>query len=391
MSERRGAIAARGPEAGRAQISVLRVYHSAVVTGWRERDRQLRLGGFDVTLVSPRRWNEGGTDVRCQPGDDLFVHRVTTRGRHPYRFHYDTRPIAGLLRSRRFDIVDIHEEPASLAAAEIMRVTNRYQPEARVLLYSAQNLDKRFPMPFRWFEQRALRRASAVYCCNAAAGSILRRKGFTGIVEVFGLGVDVERFAPIDGVRHEERAAATAAGRAIVVGFVGRLEHRKGVGVLIDALARLDGVRLEIHGDGPDRPALETHVQSLGMGDKIVFRGYRTHDALPEMYRGFDILAVPSLPTPRWVEQFGRVVVEGMASGVPIVASDCGALPEVVGDAGVLAQPGDIAAWVGQLERLVASQSLRSDLAARGRLRARQYSWSAVAERHGALYRKVLA
>ena len=103
---------------------------------------------------------------------------------------------------------------------------------------------------------------------------------------------------------------------------MGRLQARKGVLELIEAVARVDGVDVTFVGDGPDRAALEARIAALGCADRARIVGYVEHDALPELYRSFDVVAVPSLETPVWVEQFGRVAVEAMAAGVPVVASD---------------------------------------------------------------------
>ena len=99
-------------------MKVLRVYHSSVVTGWRERDRLLRHAGVEVTLVSPRRWNEGGADVELTDAEPWVV-PARSFGRHPYVFVLDPRPIVRLLRRHRFDLIDVHEEPASLVALEL--------------------------------------------------------------------------------------------------------------------------------------------------------------------------------------------------------------------------------------------------------------------------------
>ena len=73
----------------------------------------------------------------------------------------------------------------------------------------------------------------------------------------------------------------------------------------------------------------------------MTFHGYVEEADIPGTYRHFDVLAVPSVPMPGWLEQFGRVVVESQASGIPVVASASGALPDVVGEEGLLVPPGD--------------------------------------------------
>lgn len=341
--------------------------------------------GVSASLIAPEQWNEGGRSVRIGDGDgDGFVTSVPSLGTHPYRFVY--RPLALLNAFRRgarqgVDVLDIHEEPAALATAQIRLTAWLAGIRAPFLLYSAQNIEKRYPPPFRWFERSALRRAAGAYVCNEEAGRILRRKGFTGALEVLPLGVDVERFSP---------ASHRSIGQELRLGYVGRLEEHKGVQVLIEALRAVPQATLDIVGDGPHRPVLEDLIQRWGLAARIRICGFADHDALPERYRSFDALVVPSLQRPNWIEQFGRVAVEAMASGVPVVAMDTGSLPEVVGDAGLLVPPEDPMALAAAIERLSADPALREELGRRGREASARFSWSNVAAGHVALYRRVL-
>jgi glycosyltransferase involved in cell wall biosynthesis len=351
-----------------------------VVSAWRARDRELIARGVELTLVSPVRWNEGGRDVALEPGEDRFVVPARTLGRHPYLFVYDPRPLVRELRRRKLDVLDVHEEPASLAAFELRLLARLFQPGVPMVLYGAQNIAKRYPPPFRWIERASLRRAAGTYPCNEAAGRIFRRKGFTGVVATLPLGVDVDRFAPATGEWPPG---------PLRVGYVGRLEPHKGVHVLLEAVAGLDEVTVAVHGDGPAAGDLVALADRLGVAGRVRFCGFAAHDTLPEVYRSFDVLAVPSLTTPSWTEQFGRVAVEGMASGLAVVASTAGALPEVVGDAGVLVPEGDVAAWRTALARLAAEPAERVRLGALARERARRFTWAAVAGGHLALYQQV--
>jgi glycosyltransferase involved in cell wall biosynthesis len=343
----------------------------------------MRRAGARVTLVAPLAWNEGGHRVELEVGDDDFVRPARTVGRHPYLFLYDPRPLWRAVRSGSFDVVDIHEEPASLAAAEVLTMLWLARSRAAVCLYCAQNLPKRYPVPFRWFERVALRRAVAVHTCNEAAGRILRSKGFTGMLCNLGLGVDVERFGRADP------PGGDADHAALRVGYVGRLEPHKGVDVLVEAIARVPGAVLEIVGGGPERDRLDRLIHRLALGERARIAGFTTPAELPAVYRRFDVVVVPSLETPGWVEQFGRVAVEAMASGVPVVASSSGSLPEVVGEAGVLVPPGDPEALAAALAHLAADPERRAELARRGRARAQRWSWDAIASRQLDLYRSM--
>ena len=240
------------PSTGR-RMRVLRISHSGVVTSWRERERLLRRRGVDLTLVTARRWEEGGSLVEFQPSGDDFAVPVRTFGRHPNLFLFDPRPLWRLLGDGRWDLIDLHEEPFGLAVAEVLALRRLRCRRTPFLVSSAQNIDKRYPPPFRWFERWSLAHASGAYTCNAEAGAILRRKGLRGALELLPLGVDVARFAPVH--------RGPPVGR-LRIGFVGRLIPHKGADVLIDSLALDDRLDADIYGDGPeaDRLAARTAV-----------------------------------------------------------------------------------------------------------------------------------
>lgn len=374
-------------------MRVLRISHSAVVADWRRRERHLLDLGADLRLVAARSWNEGGQVVELEPTDDGFVVGAATVGTHPFRFLFDPRPIWRELRRHPtdpIDILDIHEEPASLAAFEVRLLARLARRRPAVVLYSAQNIVKRYPPPFRWFERYQLRRAAAVHTCNDAAGQVLRGKGFSGILCNLGLGVDLDRFQAADPRTDQGRVPDPGSPSSTMrVGYVGRLDPHKGVAVLIEAIARTPGVELEIVGDGPERTALRALAHRLGVVDRVRLAGPCDHDQLPGRYRRFDVVVVPSLTTATWIEQFGRVAVEAMACGVPVVASDSGSLPEVLGDAGILVPPAEPGELARALARLRDRPAERAQLTRAGRERAERYAWAAVASRQYALYESI--
>ncbi len=361
-------------------MRVLRVSHSAVVDAWRERERALRAGGTSVDLLSARVWDEAGSRVRLVPRPGEPVRGVRTLGTHPALFVYDPLPVWRAL-GRPHDVLDIHEEPFALATAQILalrwlraRVSRR--PAAPYVLYSAQNIAKRYPWPFRVFEAAALRGAAAVSVCNERAGQIVRAKGATGRVAVIPLGIDAPETGAIAPL-------PTPVGR-LRVGYAGRLAPHKGVTVLLEAVAPDERLEVVLAGDGPSRAGLEATAATLG--ERVRFLGPLSGATLTDFYRSLDVLAVPSLETPGWVEQFGRVAVEAMACGVPVVASESGALPDVVGGAGLLVPPGDPQALHAALVRILTEDGLADQLRSAGLDRARTCTWDAVARAYDDLY-----
>lgn len=372
-------------------MRVLRVSHSAVVDEWRGRERALMAAAVDVALLSARRWHAGGTEVTLEPRAGERVAGVVTVGRHPALFLYDPRPIWRAL-GRPWDVIDVHEEPFALATAEILllRALRRRARRTPVVLYTAQNIRKRYPVPFRWLERWALRSASGISACNVEAARIAEAKGFAGRARVIPLGVDLERFSPADAAGPDSVAEPTNPDPvdAIVVGYLGRLVPEKGLLVLLDAIASNPRLHLRIGGSGPLRAQLEASVTAADLTSRVHFLGPIAPDDVVAFYRSLDVLAVPSLPTPTWTEQFGRVAVEAMACGVPVVSSDAGALPDVVGGAGIVVPAGDPAALADALAE--AGGFRAAELRAAGSARAATCSWAAVARDYLELYRSVM-
>jgi len=160
-----------------------------------------------------------------------------------------------------------------------------------------------------------------------------------GRVEVCAPGVDVDRFG-----------AAGAAPRHHVILSPGRLVWEKGHQDVVRAVAalrrglvgahRLD-VRGLIVGSGPEEARLRRHAAELGIAEAVELRPNVPYDAMPAVYASVSAMVLASLPTPSWEEQFGMVLAEGLAAGLPIVASRSGAIPEVTGDAAAYVEPGD--------------------------------------------------
>ncbi|MEA2686413.1 MAG: hypothetical protein QOE93_1608 [Actinomycetota bacterium] len=378
----------QGPQ-GSVPVRALRVSHSGVVDAWREREVELGRAGIDVTLVTASSWDELGRRLDCEPRPGEAVVGVRTWGRHPALFVYDPRPIWKLLRHRPgFDVVDAHEEPYSLAVAEVrlLRWLSGRSRRAPLLLYSAQNISKRYPWPIRRLERGALRTAAAVYPCSTGAAEVLRQKGYRGVVRVIPLGVDVDRFTPGPVTADDDVVRP-----GLRMAYAGRLVAEKGVDVVLQAMAAEPGWHLDVLGTGPQQDGLQARAAELGVAARVTFRGAVSQDDLPDAYRRADVLVVPSLLTPAWTEQFCRVAVEAMACGVPVVASAVGSLPEVVADGGILVPPGDPDALREALRGLADDDGLRRKLGAAGRDRVRGWaSWPAVAAEHAGLYREVL-
>jgi len=361
---------------------ILRVFHSAVVSEYRERERQLRARhGYDVHLVTPPAWPEGGSVVSASDDSDVPMHVVRTRGPfHPILFRYDVAELRRVVRLVRPHLVDVHEEPYSLAAWSVLRAVAREAPGIPVCIYTAQNIHKRYPLPFRLLEWRALRRAAAAYPCSTEAGEVLRRKGFAGRVHVLPLGVSAPApRRPVNG--------------AVRVGFVGRLVPEKGAELALSAFARAgrEDTVLELVGSGPEEPRLRRLAGDLRLGDRVDFAGAVSQDEALRRIGSYDVLLVPSVSNASWKEQFGRVAAQAMVAGTPVLAADSGSLAEVLDGCGELFREGDVDDLSARLVALLDDPARREQLAAAGRRRAGEsLTWERVADGFHELYQEAL-
>jgi glycogen synthase len=172
--------------------------------------------------------------------------------------------------------------------------------------------------------------------------------------------------------------------------FVGRLAPQKGVDTLVAAAGLLKDpcAQVLLVGDGPERKALERETERLGVGDRLHFVGFVTHDRLPAAMAHADVLVLPSL-----YEELGTVLLEAMQAGLPIVASKTGGIPDVIEDGvnGMLVPPGDPGALARAIDRLLADRDLACRLSEGAKERGKDYDWEMLAERVLAVYRGVTA
>jgi glycosyltransferase involved in cell wall biosynthesis len=356
---------------------VLRVYHGGRDPSHRARDRALAAAGVDVVTVVPTAWPEPGAQhgVIVEPG--LGVVEVAVRRPGDVNRHTSAEDVGRVLRRVRPDVLDLHEEPFS-------SVTHQWLAAApatlRVVGYTAQNLDKRFPPPFAAYERAALRRLAGLYPCSRQAAAVAVGKGFAGHCAVLPLGYDASVFVP---------ASTPVVPPRLVL--AGRLAAEKGVHDAVQVLAAVPQATLTLVGQGPALAAVRTQASSLGVADRVEHRPWTTPSELAQLLAAATVLLVPSRSTPRWVEQYGRVVTEAQAAGCVVAGYASGALPETGGEAASLVAEGDVAALIRAVRRLLDDPEQWQRRRALGLAQVRDRTWEAVARAQVSLYEQVVA
>lgn len=277
---------------------------------------------------------------------------------HPWR-------LWPILRRIEPDLIQVDEEPFSPALLEVLLI--KHQLKCPIIFFSWENLPIRLCWPFSFIRRFNLRRADGAIAGTEEAARRLREAGFIGpITTIPQLGVDPECFHP----SRNEALRQQLGLKTFTIGYMGRIVPEKGLWVLLEALASLNGGwQCLLVGEGPIREEWLKRVKDMGLDRRVVWVPTVPHTTVPHYINTMDVLVLPSLTTLRWKEQFGHVLTEAMACGVPVIGSDSGAIPDVVGDAGLIIPEGDAVALARAIDSLRSSEARWAALSQKGRER----------------------
>ena len=336
---------------------LLVVSHPCVIAENQEVYLALRQRGWSVTLVTPAAWRDPYRPTpfapAALPGLEDALHPL------PIAFAgYDQRHLYRA-RVRRFarrsspSVVFLEQEPFSVAALQWSAALIGSGIPFGVQL--AENLDRAMAAPVRLARSWVLRQAAFVAARSPDAAELARRWWARGAVAV--VPHTVPAWPPPPPREHGER---------FTIGYAGRLVQEKGILDLLAAARSMQSAsRLLVVGAGP----LAERLRAAGRdGLEIEIREGVTHGDMPAALAEMDVLVLPSRTTAQWAEQFGRILVEAMWCGVPVVGSDSGAIPWVVESTGggLVFPEGDVGALAARLDELAGDPDRRRALAEHG-------------------------
>ncbi len=274
------------------------------------------------------------------------------------------------LRDEGFDVLHLHEPLAPGPTMTALLFKNA--PMVGTFHAAGDSASYRYAAPVL---RRLLKRLDARVAVSADA--IQLAQGYLGgEYELLFNGIEVERYA---------KATPTPT-EAPTIFFIGRHEPRKGLAVLLEALAKLPAdVRLWVGSDGPETAELRARH---GDDERIEWLGRLTDEEKASRLRGADVFCAPSLRG----ESFGVVLLEGMAAQTPIVASDLDGYRNVATDGvdAILTPPGDVDALAAALQRVLGDGDLRAELTDGGERRAAEFAMERLAERYLEIYERVI-
>jgi glycosyltransferase involved in cell wall biosynthesis len=346
---------------------------------------------WEVTAVAPRYFHGDLRPIQleAQPGELCRVVPIRVYLDRVAQLFFYGLELRKLMRAQ-WDLVHCWEEPYIIAGGQVARWC---PAESKLVIYTLQNIAKRYVQPFSAIEQMCARRAAGWITSAETVVQVQRQRCWgKRPFRLIPLGVDDGLFAPnaVRGRAIRERLGWRDEGPP-VIGFLGRFIEAKGLPLLMRVLDGLASPwRALFVGGGAQESMLRAWASCHG--DKVRIAVGIPHDQVPGYLNAMDLLVAPSQTTPRWREQFGRMLVEAFACGVPVIGSDSGEIPYVIGDAGVVVGERDEPTWLRSVAELLESPSRRAELAARGRARAvAKYAWPIIARSYLEFFGELLA
>ncbi|WP_063800841.1 glycosyltransferase [Mastigocoleus testarum] len=384
----------------------------------------------EVSLLAPKYWKAVQWDKILEienpyPRIQLYPNRVLFSGKAG-AYLYSPLAIFRAILDFRPDIIQVEQEVFSLSGFEVAlcsRLLNK-----PVVFFGWENMDRKLSWFRRWIRKFILNTTKSIIAGNCEGAELVKRWGYCGAVEVMPqMGVDTQLFTPrrdrldyskannsklknpkLDSLVREDsnrndsqaktsqRKKSSKKNSKFCIGFLGRISYHKGIDILIDA-ARLLGdedyeFQIRLCGTGSDKPKFVEQVQKLGLDKFIIWQDGVRHDEVPMEICRFDVLVLPSRTVETWKEQFGHVLIEAMATGIPVVGSTCGEIPNVIGRKDLVFPEGNAQELAAILMRLISQPSWYAEVADYSLERVRQhYSHERIAQRLIELWRNVLS
>lgn len=316
-------------------------------------------------------------------------------GKHPNRAIFLNKLLKEVLKKP--DIICVHSDENFFLTFQVLLFKLLFSPKSKFIFHTWQNIhfnDEYYPQASKilfyvdnMIEKFILKFSDACITRNLEAISIMKKKGFAGALTYIPWGTDIDNLYKRDVT--DVRSKYELSG--FVIGYIGRLVEEKGILDLIEAVKNIeDNYTLLIIGDGPIKKKIVTKAEESGIAKHLRLLDGIPFKDVPIMMNCIDTFALPSRTSITWKEQFGRVLVEAMACEIPVIGSDSGAIPDVIGNAGLIFKEGNIKDLTSKLITLMKDDNLRKKLGQRGRQRVLEhFTWQRFAEKSYSFFKEI--
>ncbi|MEY3827225.1 MAG: hypothetical protein RLZZ148_2044, partial [Cyanobacteriota bacterium] len=304
---------------------------------------------IEVTVVVPKRWRPGGVQNQ-KTIESQFRQEGNFRVVPISNFSQNNQPlltfgadIIPLLKDFRPDIIQVEQGAKSLGYAQFITLNRLLGLQSKNVFFTWWNLPYTNKFPITWLETYNLNNTDGLISGNQDGVDILREHGYQGKAKVMPqLGVDEVLFSPSSQPELAQELGIQS--NQFIIGFVGRFVEEKGILTLIEAVSHLENLpwKLLLLGRGNLQETILKLAKQAGIEDKIILIESVPHAHVFRYINLMNTLVLPSETTYKtktltavgWKEQFGHVLIEAMTCKVPVIGSDSGEIPHVIGDSG---------------------------------------------------------
>ncbi len=360
---------------------------------------------IEVTVVVPKRWKPGGVQNRIieteyrDEGRFKIVPISNFSQNHQGLLTFGADLIS-LLKQFRPQIIQVEQGSRALAYTQMIALNQLLGLKAKNLFFTWWNLPYELKLPISLLEKYNLNHSHGIISGNQDGAEVLRQRGYTGVIKVMPqLGIDESLFTP--KAQPELAAKLGIEKEDFVVGFVGRFVQEKGLLTLLQALATLKNKpwKLLLLGRGELQSELMKIAAENNIKERLILIESVPHNEVASYINLMSTLVLPSettykfktLTSAGWKEQFGHVLIEAMACQVPVIGSDSGEIPYVIGDAGLVFPEGDVQALANCLVQLMDKPDFAHTLGEMGYRKAMiQYTNKALAKQQLEFYQELV-
>jgi glycosyltransferase involved in cell wall biosynthesis len=360
---------------------------------------------IQVTVVVPQKWQPGGVQNQVietkysDEGNFRIIPIANFSQNHQGLLTFGADLIS-LLKEFQPQIIQVEQGSRGLAHTQMIILNQILGLQAKNIFFTWWNIPYNLQFPISWLEKYNLHHSHGIIAGNQDGAEILHQRGYSGSIKVIPqLGVDETVFKPQNqpelaqnlGIKPED----------FVVGFVGRFVSEKGILRLLQALAKISEKpwKLLLLGRGNLQSEILQFAQDNNFPERVIIVESVPHNQVYKYINVMSTLVLPSestynlknLTSVGWKEQFGHVLIEAMACQVPVIGSDSGEIPHVIGDAGLIFPEGDVAALANCLLTLIDNPGIAHKLGKNGYQRViAKYTNKALAKEQFNFYQELV-
>ena len=363
---------------------ILFIWHGGVVETYQKYIEELaKYDDLDVTLLLPEWSIEGSQKVTAYIPKDAKYKVIVAKGTAPQEPLINIFPsLPYYLWKIKPDIVHLFEEPWHNIAIYLdfwMNIIGRFH-KMKLIFQTFQNQIEDYQKNWQFVQNMTFKTSSAAISCTNDGVDVLKHWGYKKPIYFIYPGIETKLFGFKDSTHLREKLGLTK----FTIGYFGRMIKDKGVEDLIEGCKKLQfPYQLLMIGEGSDKKYFQT------LTDNAIWLSAVSPNEISEYYSALNLLVLPSRTTPRWKEQFGRVLAEAMLCGIPVIGSSSGEIQNVIGDASLIFDEGDSKDLSRKIWQIYQDKELRDKIIEKGLERAKEFDWSITAKKVYEVYKNL--